>query len=328
MTSEALGFRGIAHSYGGPPILAGIDLSVSPGELISVLGASGSGKSTLLRSAAGFVTPEEGSVWLKGVEVCRDGVEYVPAEKRRVGMMFQDYALFPHMTVFENVAFGIRSHSDSRSRVDTLLDRVGLAGLEERKPGMLSGGQQQRVALARALAPEPSFLLLDEPFANLDGPLRFEMGALVREVIRSERLGAMLVTHDREEALGLSDRVALLSSKEGHPAEFLQVDSPQVVYESPESVEAARLTGRISLLASDSGQKRCVRPEEVSFAADPEGLARVVNRRYRGNGWELMVEAPEGSLRVDVAGSGAPEPGTVGRLEITSERYFPDEGAS
>ena len=328
MTSETLGFRGVAHAYGGPPVLTGIDLSVFPGELVSVLGASGSGKSTLLRAAAGFVTPQQGSIWLNQVEVCRDGVERVPAEKRRVGMMFQDYALFPHMTVCENVAFGIRSRSDCRTRVDRLLERVGLTGLGDRKPGMLSGGQQQRVALARALAPDPCFLLLDEPFANLDGPLRFEMGALVRDVIRTERLGAMLVTHDREEALGLSDRVALLSSKGGQPAEFLQVDSPQVVYESPVSIEAARLTGRISLLASDSGRTRCVRPEEVSFADDPGGPAHVVTRRYKGNGWELMVEAPEGRVRVDVAGTEAPEIGASGRIEITSDRYFPDEETS
>ena len=325
MPDNPLELRDLGHSYSGPSVFEGVSLTVAPGELVSILGASGSGKSTLLRAAAGFVTPTRGTVSIGGVEVARDGRELVPAERRGVGMMFQDYALFPHMTVAENVAFGLPGDPNAPGRVAEVLALVGLEGLEHRRPGALSGGQQQRVALARSLAPRPSLLLLDEPFANLDGPLRFEVGDHVVKILASEGVGALLVTHDREEALGLSHRVAVLASTGDAPAGLVQVGTPQEVYDAPASAEAAVLTGRVSFLSTGSSERLAIRPEEASFQLDEAGEDRVISRRYTGAGWELRVETEAGVVLVDHVGAAAPESGAAGTLMLTTSRTVPGE---
>jgi iron(III) transport system ATP-binding protein len=325
MPNNPLELRDLGHSYSGPSVFEGVSLTVAPGELVSILGASGSGKSTLLRAAAGFVTPTRGSVWIGGEEVAREGRELIPAERRGVGMMFQDYALFPHMNVAENVAFGLPGDPHGAARVSEVLALVDLQGLEDRRPGALSGGQQQRVALARALAPRPSLLLLDEPFANLDGPLRFEVGSHVVEILASEGVGALLVTHDREEALGLSHRVAVLASTGDEPAGLLQVGSPQEVYDAPVSAAAALLTGRVSFLSTGSNERLAIRPEEASFQPDESGEDRVLSRRYTGACWELRVETEAGTLLVDHVGASAPQTGTAGTLMLATDRTVPGE---
>ena len=222
----------LGHRYGDQdPVLHGVNLEVRKGEVLSILGASGSGKSTFLRAIAGFVTPTQGQIELDGQLVCADGTEHVGAQERRLGMMFQDYALFPFMSVADNVAYGIHTRPDRQKRVGELLELVGLTGYDARAPGTLSGGQQQRVALVRALAPRPIALLLDEPFANLDGALRASVGDEVRRILREEKTTGLLVTHDRSEALGLADRVALFGpvGPDSQPG-LIQIGSPDHVY--------------------------------------------------------------------------------------------------
>ena len=323
MSGDPLKLRAVGHAYSGAAVFAEFSLTVAAGELVSVLGASGSGKSTLLRAAAGFVTPTQGSVWLSGAEVARDGLELVAAERRGVGMMFQDYALFPHMTVSENVAFGLSGGAGAQARVTELLALVGLDGLGTRRPGQLSGGQQQRVALARALAPRPSLLLLDEPFANLDGPLRFEVGRQVVDILSREGVGALLVTHDREEALGLSHRVAVLGRNGPGPATLLQVGNPESVYTDPINAEVAMLTGRGSLLVHDSQMQAVVRPEDASFTRQSDGDAEVLARRYAGGFWELHVETPAGVLLIDHRRGAPPEVGDRGKAIFSNKKLVP-----
>ncbi|MEE2780001.1 MAG: ABC transporter ATP-binding protein [Myxococcota bacterium] len=334
--SSALVLESLGHAFGSNRVFSDVSLEIGPGEVVAILGASGSGKSTLLRSAAGFVTPTSGRILIGGSTVVADGRELVPAEQRGVGLMFQDYALFPHMNVRENVAFGIPGQPDAPHRVDELLGLVGLGGLGDRRPGSLSGGQQQRVALARALAPRPSTLLLDEPFANLDGPLRQEVSEQVCDVLRRQGIGALLVTHDRAQALGLADRVAVLASTSTGSPSILQLGSPQEIYEGPRTREVAKLTGRAGFIPGDTdgalGRTSlgevplcrvargrvtlAVRPEQVTFAEEAGGSAKVIHRRYCGRIWELELETPEGRLLVDHAGPRVPEVGASGVIRL------------
>ncbi|MCH2172875.1 ABC transporter ATP-binding protein [Myxococcota bacterium] len=325
MEKILLELRSISHSFGGSTVLEDLTLSVQTGELVSILGSSGSGKSTLLRSVAGFVTPTSGSIWLAGQNVVSDGEERISPEERRVGMLFQDFALFPHMTVFENIEFGIRGQSGAERRVDELLELIGLPQYGTRMPPSLSGGQQQRVALARALAPRPTILLLDEPFANLDSSLRADMGRELVKILKREELGSLLVTHDCDEALGLSDRIAILDTADGGPSRFLQVGTPEMVYRNPASAEVAALTGRVSFLDDGSGSLRVIRPEEAEFSVSRSGVGRVLDRRYRGGVWELMIQLPEGKVLVDQPerSRDAPEIGSMGNLHLFTDRRVP-----
>lgn len=289
---DALRVTALGHAFGSTKVLGGVDLTVSAGELVAVLGASGCGKTTLLRSVAGLVTPTSGTIAVGGTVVASGGVERVPIERRQVGLVFQDYALFGSMTVAENVAYGIGRDPD---RVRALLERVGLEGLEARRPSQLSGGQQQRVALARALAPRPTLLLLDEPFANVDAERRAELGASLRAALASEGRAALLVTHDRVDALSLADRVlVLVPGPDGGVAG--QLGTPEEVYNTPVSLEVARLTGPCSLFPTADGE-RIVRPESLRLAAD--GVpGTVVACHYLGDSVRLVVETAAGSLLV------------------------------
>jgi len=330
--------EGLTHAYGETAVFTDVSLAVGPGEVLAVLGASGSGKSTLLRAVAGFVAPLRGRVVIAGREVCVDGVERVRAEDRRVGMMFQDYALFPHYSVARNVAYGIHRQPDRDARVAQLLGWVGLGDLAARMPAELSGGQQQRVALARALAPRPVALLLDEPFANLDGPLRASIGHDVRGVLREAQTAAILVTHDREEALGLADRVAVLGpDTEAGPATLLQLDTPEAVYGRPATALVAQLTGPVTLIEGVADGQRAqtpigpiplldvahgavtvaVRPEALVFEMDPEGPAVLIQRRYAGGRYILGVRQGAVNAVVEVVGVAPPPPASRGRLMVT-----------
>ncbi|MFB6136863.1 MAG: ABC transporter ATP-binding protein, partial [Halobacteriaceae archaeon] len=204
-----LELRGVEKRYGEGQVLGGLDLAVREGEFLTILGPSGCGKTTTLHLVAGLEEPDAGTVTIDG-ETVADGETFVAPEDRDVGVVFQDFALFPHLTAAENVAFGIQDlPADEReARVDDLLDLVGLRGQRDSHPEALSGGQKQRVALARALAPEPDVLLLDEPFSNLDVDLRVEMREEVRAIVKRAGVTAVSVTHDQEEALSISDRVA------------------------------------------------------------------------------------------------------------------------
>ncbi len=278
-------FDDIRHAYGDTPVLRGVDLSVAPGEIVCLLGASGCGKTTLLRLAAGLEPLQEGRIELGGQVIAEPGHE-VPPERRGVGFVFQDYALFPHLTVAENVAFGLRDapRAERAGRVADALARVGLEALRDAFPHMLSGGQQQRVALARALAPRPGELLLDEAFASLDARLREQVRDDTLHVLQSAGIATLLVTHDSEEAMFMGDRIALM--REGR---ILQIGSPETLYFSPIDRYVATFLGEVNRLPAR------IRAGRAETALGPlpagelaEGVAEVL---VRPEGLRLGIEA-------------------------------------
>lgn len=299
---ESVRITGLRHAYGATPVLAGLDLSVGEGELVAILGASGCGKTTLLRAIAGLVTPTDGDIHIAGQAVVQGGRDLVPCERRGVGLVFQEYALFPTLTVSENIGFGGASHD----RVQKLLAVTGLDDLADRKPSQLSGGQQQRVALARALAPKPTLILLDEPFANVDAQRRLALGRFLREALAVEGTAALLVTHDQDTALRLGDRLAVLMPGPAG-ARVAQQGAPQEVYREPVSLEVARLTG--SCFEVDG---QLCRPEELGFVVG-DGADEVVAAAFVGRCWSLLVRTADGEVEVESAEHRPP--GTRGRLQ-------------
>ena len=232
-----------AHlTLGGTPVLRGVSLTIEPGASVALLGPSGCGKTTLLRLIAGLERPDGGTVSLDD-EVLSGGGRFVEPEQRRVGMVFQDGALFPHLTVAENVAFGLYRASDRDERVAATLDLVGLGALADRLPAHLSGGERQRVALARALAPEPAVLLLDEPFASLDATLRVQLRTEVRRLLGELGITSLFVTHDQDEAFVLGDEIAVM--QEGR---ILQAGTPGELYEQPSDRWVATFVGDANLV--------------------------------------------------------------------------------
>ena len=297
MTCSMIHAERVSKRFGTTPAVAEASLCADRGELLALLGPSGCGKTTLLRLIAGFEAPDDGVVDVAGRRVAGNGT-WVPPEKRRVGMMFQDYALFPHLSVAGNIGFGVdRAHR--RARVREVVRCVGLEGLEQRYPHELSGGQQQRVALARALAPEPELVLLDEPWSNVDPSLRASLRDEIVELLRTLDVTTVLVTHDREEAFSIADRIALMRD-----GTVVQEGSPEALYLSPASRWAAEFVGAgnfVPGLVRDghvdtplgafpvngaSGARTVevlVRPELVELLPDPAGSAEVVGREFRGH---------------------------------------------
>ncbi len=244
--TPALRVRGLTRSFGtgdAPvPVLGGVDLTVAGGHLVALLGPSGCGKTTVLRLVAGFDRPDGGTIEVAGRLVAGPAT-HVPPERRRVGVVPQEGAVFPHLSVRRNVGFGLDRASRRSGRVEEVLALVGLDGLGDRMPHELSGGQLQRVALARALAPSPSVVLLDEPFAALDSSLRESVRTEVRRVLRATGASALLVTHDQEEALSMADEVAIL-----HEGTIAQQGPPMAVYQRPASTAVAQFLGEAVLL--------------------------------------------------------------------------------
>jgi iron(III) transport system ATP-binding protein len=297
MDCSMIRLEGVTKRFGDAAAVDGASLCVDRGEVVALLGPSGCGKTTLLRLVAGFERPDGGTVEVAGRAVAGEGA-WVPPERRRVGMVFQDYALFPHLTVAENVGFGLPRGARA-GRVAELLAIVGLDGLGRRYPHELSGGQQQRVALARALAPAPELVLLDEPWSNVDPFLRESLRAEVTEVIRPLGVTVVLVTHDREEALSLADRIALMRD-----GTVVQEGTPEELYFAPGSRWAAEFVGAGNVLtgtvvagmvetaigafsangaSSHAAAKVLVRPELLELEPDPGGAAVVVGREFRGH---------------------------------------------
>jgi putative spermidine/putrescine transport system ATP-binding protein len=235
---EFLSLENIEAGYEkGKAILSGYNLSIEQGKLVSLLGPSGCGKTTTLRTIAGFIRPTQGRVAIAGKDYTRR-----PPHRRNIGLVFQNYALFPHLSVYDNVAFGLRMRRRPRSeiqdRVKQALKRVGMAGFEDRLPAQLSGGQQQRVALARAIVIEPDLLLLDEPLSNLDAKLRVEMRAELRSLQKSLKITMLYVTHDQAEALSLSDRIVVMNQ-----GQIEQMGAPEDIYYRPKTAFVARFMG-------------------------------------------------------------------------------------
>jgi iron(III) transport system ATP-binding protein len=242
MSAAALSVRGLGKAFGGAPVLAGLDLEVPAGSLTAVLGPSGCGKTTLLRLVAGFERADGGTIRLGDRGVC-DGRTHLAPERRGVGFVAQEGALFPHLDVAANVGFGLPRGERRGGRVEELLGLVGLGGLAKRFPHQLSGGQQQRVALARALAPSPALVLLDEPFDALDAGLRMQVRGEVRDALREVGATALLVTHDQEEALSLADLVAVMRG-----GRIVQAADPRSLYRDPIDAEVAAFVGEAVLL--------------------------------------------------------------------------------
>ncbi|MFQ5679275.1 MAG: ABC transporter ATP-binding protein [Gemmatimonadota bacterium] len=280
MSKGGLELDGLRKRFGETRAVDGVDLQVEEGEFLTLLGPSGCGKTTVLRLVAGFERPDEGEVWFGGEQVTR----WTP-QRRGFGMVFQHYALFPHLSVFENVAFGLRARRTPaeriRERVADSLARVDLEGRESRKVQELSGGQQQRVALARALAIQPRLLLLDEPLSNLDAALRERTRTELRALIKDLGITSLYVTHDQEEAFDLSDRVAVMRA-----GRLRQVGTPEELYERPADRFVASFVGRATVLAAT--------------LETPGAEGELVGRLPDGTGWRL----PAASL--------APEPPPIG----------------
>lgn len=240
----ALECFGVTKRYGAQLAVNGVNLTVERGKLLALLGPSGCGKTTMLRLIAGLTAPSAGTIVVDGVTVASDRVSIAP-EKRGIGMVFQDYALFPHLTVKKNVLYGLHGWSQpaKSKRVQEVIELVGLTAYANRLPGALSGGQQQRVALARALAPSPKLMLLDEPFSSLDAALRASVREEVRAILRAAHQTAIFVTHDQEEALSLADEIAVMRQGQIH-----QVASPHLLYTAPQTRFVAEFVGEANVL--------------------------------------------------------------------------------
>ena len=312
-----------------------VSLSVARGEILALVGPSGCGKTTLLRLIAGFEVPDGGRIELNGRAVA-DGTTFVPPEDRGVGMVFQEYALFPHLSVRENIAFGLRhlARGEAAKRAKEILDLVGLGEMAGRYPHELSGGQQQRVALARALAPNPEVVLLDEPFSNLDADMRAEMRREVSGILRGTGRTAIFVTHDQEEAFVLADRVGVL-----HRGRLEQLDAPEAIYHRPATRFVADFVGRADFLpgiikpegavteiglfanvrALPAGMhvEVMIRPDDVLLFPHPSGPAEVVERQFRGSDNLYQVRLASGEVVHSSQDSGnIIAPGTRVRVRV------------
>ena len=315
--APAVRLSDVRKAFGSTVAVDGLGLELRRGEMLALLGPSGCGKTTALRLIAGFERPDAGTIEISGRRVA-DASVAVPPERRRVGFVFQDHALFPHLTAAENVAYGIHRDPDRGVRVAELLDMVGLGGDAARLPHELSGGMRQRVALARALAPRPEVVLLDEPFSSLDLALRTQLRGEVREILRAARQSAIFVTHDQEEALTIADRVGVMVR-----GRIEQCDDPELVYGEPASPFVATFVGIANLIHGDVsggvattelGQVRIVgrtgrtegralvliRPEHLDVTEAPDGPVdgdawRVLGRRFLGSEILLECASPRGS---------------------------------
>jgi iron(III) transport system ATP-binding protein len=305
--AAAIRMRGIERWFGEIRALANFDLDVESGHLMTLLGPSGSGKTTALRLIAGFDRPDDGTIEIDGVLVAGPST-YIPAEQRRVGMVFQDYALFPHLSVQRNVGYGVDKRQRTE-RVPAVLELVGLTGKEHRMPHELSGGEQQRVALARALAPGPGVILLDEPFSNLDASLRTKVRNEVAEILRRAGTTAVFVTHDQEEALSLSDVVAVM--RDGR---IVQTGTPGDIYRRPADTWVAAFLGDADFLpgratggtvttsagsfaSPHAGQVTVmIRPEAVVVRPHPDGRGIVTRREFFGHDQLVTVGLPDGTV--------------------------------
>ena len=320
-----LGIRGLTKRFEGTVAVDGLSLEVARGEILALLGPSGSGKTTTLRLLAGFETPDAGAVVVDGEDVTR-----LSPAARRFGMVFQHYALFPHLNVAANVAFGLRvKGEDAARRVREVLEMVDLAGYEKRSVAALSGGQQQRVALARSLAPAPRVLLLDEPLSNLDPALRERTRRELRRAIRHVAITTVFVTHEQEEAFDLGDRVAVLSG-----GRLEQVGTADELYDEPSSSFVASFVGRTAELPGErvggrAGTVALVRPEAMRFVANGDAQLEgvVTERRFVGAQAYFTVDAGGGMVFEVQAPLKAAQVGQRVRVAVERVLYWVEAAA-
>ena len=307
--TPALEARAIGRSFDGTTVLDGIDLDLGHGEVIALLGPSGCGKTTLLRIAAGLMAPSAGRLALGGRSVARSGGRVLPPEARGLGMVFQDYALWPHLSVIDNVAFPLRmrgvGRAPRRAGAMRALAQVGLDALSDRYPGTLSGGQQQRVALARAIVAEPPLVLFDEPLSNLDRELRESLAVELAELLRELGLSALYVTHDQAEAFTVADRVAIMQG-----GRIIQIDTPEALFSAPASVEVARFLNVGAILdgiATGARFRSACGFEVAAPSPAPDGPAHLLVPRAALR----PVETKNGQLRARVT-----------RCQFQGDRYL------
>jgi iron(III) transport system ATP-binding protein len=314
MTVPAIRCQNLEKHFGGSPVVDCLSLAVEEGEILALLGPSGCGKTTTLRLIAGFERPDRGEIYASDRLLAGQGT-FIQAEKRSIGVVFQEYALFPHLNVFDNVAFGLTkmSRQAKTAIVGEMLDLVGLRGMQKRFPHQLSGGEQQRVALARALAPRPVVLLLDEPFSNLDAELRKKMREDVRAILKEIQATAVFVTHDQEEALFMGDRVAVMCG--GH---ICQIGTPEDIFHTPATHFVAEFMGNTDFLPGivtaegiqteigliqqavdlplGSRIEVAMRADDLTLAPQPDSASRVVMRDFKGAMNVYRVELPSGKV--------------------------------
>ncbi|GLQ55304.1 ABC transporter ATP-binding protein [Devosia nitrariae] len=344
--TQRLTIENITAHYGTTKVLEDLSLDIAEGELVSLLGASGCGKTTTLRLVAGFLAPTSGAITLGGKDLTR-----LPAHKRDIGLVFQNYALFPHLSVADNVGFGLKQRGIARDtrakRVGAMLERVGLSHLADRLPGALSGGQKQRVALARALVIEPPLLMFDEPLSNLDAKLRIDMRVEIRQLQRANGTTSVYVTHDQEEAFSISDRVAIM-----HQGRIMQLDTPEVLYQRPANAFVARFVGFENLipmtvvardgetatveaeggvrLSLSSGHFGAI-PDRFILASRADGLAvsdetndgipaTLGLRTYLGRAYQYQCETPAGHLLANGPLGRPLDPGATAKLVPVPEQ--------
>jgi len=311
-----LELKQISQAYGKQLVVKDLSLTLQRGEIGCLLGASGCGKTTVLRTIAGFEPLLEGEISISG-EIVSSANFSLPPAKRKIGMVFQDYALFPHLSIFDNVAFGLRvlDKAEQLRRVNDALELVGLYGEQDKYPHEISGGQQQRVALARALAPQPALLLMDEPFSNLDVALRERLSMEVRDILKQYGTTALFVTHNQHEAFVVADRIGVM-----HNGEILQWDTAHRLYHQPVSTKIAEFVGEGALITGVMGEKNqvetglgrltgvvnqqlakntavqiLVRPEDIVHDDDSPVKAKVLRRNFRGASilYHLLLEGGE-----------------------------------
>ncbi|MBD0410625.1 ABC transporter ATP-binding protein [Pseudoalteromonas distincta] len=320
---SSLILQGVSYHYNGTKVIHDLDLTVGKDEIVCLLGASGCGKTTTLKAIAGLIEAKQGSIFIDG-KLVSDEQSFVSPEHRNIGMMFQDYALFPHLTVANNIAFGLSkmSKAQKQQRVDEMLKLVHLIGCADRFPHQLSGGQQQRVAIARALAYKPSLLLLDEPFSNIDTQVRFELIADIRRIIKATQVSAVFVTHSKEEAFAFSDTLAIM-----HRGKIEQQGTPEQLFASPCSKEVAEFLGQgiylsaevltateyktpFGLVESYAESKHnvsagliYVRPHQIELVADNQSdkfskRATIISRRFIGSAYIYSLVIDEQEIEV------------------------------
>ncbi|MDX2237019.1 MAG: ABC transporter ATP-binding protein [Hyphomonadaceae bacterium] len=335
MTAAAIAVTRVRRAYGDAPAVDDVTVTAPAGRTLALLGPSGSGKSTLLRMIAGLEPVDAGEIRIGGDRVSAPGFTLAP-EARRIGMVFQDYALFPHLTAAGNVAFGLAGAAREAREAEALswLDRVGLKRRAGAYPHELSGGEQQRVALARALAPQPRAVLLDEPFSGLDSTLRATLRDMTMAAIADAGATAVFVTHDIDEALAIADRLAVM-----HQGRLLQEDDPRTVYDHPNSVEAARALGPVNVIAAlarggaaetpfgavsaaglSGAVSVAVRAEALQLV--PGGRALVTARRPQGAFDAAWIEAGGVTWRAAIPNRGGPEPGARADVRIDPAGAF------